>query len=406
MTYRVRFLLVFALACVAFPVRSPAPVVFRPGENAKYEGPGDEEVNGDASQLFNIGQSAERDGNRGRAIKAYRKLIHRFPHSELASGAEFNLARLLEANGNKLRAAAAYRELVEKYPRTNHFDEAIEAQFQIGEMYLSGKKVKVLGVPLATSMTDAVEIFAGIVKNAPYGRYTVRAQFDIGRAREKQGSNDLAIDAYRAVVEKFPNDPLAADAQYQIGYIWFKAARAGTYDQNAAKEARNGFQDFLFRYPKSEKAAQARENLRLLGQKQISNAFDIAKYYDKQKNYRAAVIYYNEVIRQQPGSGQGEASKKRLDELRAKVGDAALQPASVPRTPKTKPGSPPGLEAAGHADAPTGPIQRPPDKPAMRGNASDLAPLPPPGADTALPPPASLSPEPSAPPEATASPSP
>ena len=94
------------------------------------------------------------------------------------------------------------------------------------------------------------------------GVYTARAQFDIGRAREKQGSPDLAIDAYQAVVEKFPNDPLAVDAQYQIGYIWFSATRAGTYDPDAAERARVAFQDFLYRYPKSEKAPQAREEHR------------------------------------------------------------------------------------------------------------------------------------------------
>ena len=108
-----------------------------------------------------------------------------------------------------------------------------------------------------------MEIFAAIVRNAPYGHITARAQFDIGRAREKEGSPDLAIDAYKRV-EKFPNDPLAVDAQYQIGYIWFSATRAGTYDPEAPSRARVAFQDFLYRYPKSEKASQARENLALL----------------------------------------------------------------------------------------------------------------------------------------------
>ncbi|PYJ90144.1 MAG: outer membrane protein assembly factor BamD, partial [Verrucomicrobia bacterium] len=56
--------------------------------------------------------------------------------------------------------------------------------------------------------------------------------------------------------------------------------------------------------------------------KETSTAYDIAKFYDKQKEYRAAAIYYNEVIRTQPGSTEGERAKKRISELRAKVGDA------------------------------------------------------------------------------------
>jgi outer membrane protein assembly factor BamD len=398
MNYRFRFLCLLAVACIVFPARSPAPAVFRPHEKVKYVNPGEEEISGNAQQLFDVAQSAERDGNSGRALKAYRRIVGKYPRSSLAPGAQFQVARLLEERGDYLRAADAYRELVEKFPRSPHFEEAIEKQFQIGDMYLQGKKLKLLGLPILSSLDRSVEIFAAIVRTAPYGKYTARAQFNIGRAREKQGGNDLAIAAYQSVVEKFPNDPLAVDAQYQIGYIWFTAARKGTYDENAAIQARTGFEDFLFKFPKSEKAPQAKENLRLLEQKQTNNSLDIAKFYDKRKNYRAAVIYYNEVIRQQPGSPASEVAKKRVDELRSKVGDAALQPAAAIAAAKPqknmKGNQGPDYNAQGASGKPA------------RANAADLAPLPPAEADSALPPPASLSPEPSASPENSASPEP
>ena len=106
-----------------------------------------------------------------------------------------------------------------------------------------------------------------------------------------------------------------------------RPAQLGTNDAAAAGNAKTAFQDFLFHYPKSEKAAQARKNLDILEHKQTNNSFKVAKFYDKQKYYRAAVIYYNEVIRQQPGSEESNEAKKRIDQLRAKFGDAALQPA-------------------------------------------------------------------------------
>src|SRR5213075_55089 len=147
---------------------------------------------------------------------------------------------------NFLPAAESFSQLVEKYPGSPHFDEAIEAQFRIGQIYLAGKKLKILGIPVASSLDRAVTIFADVVRTAPYGKYTARAQFDIGLAREKQGANDAALQAYQAVVDKFPNEPVAVDAQYQIGYIWFTAARTGTKDAAAATNARTAFQDFLF----------------------------------------------------------------------------------------------------------------------------------------------------------------
>lgn len=305
---------------------SDAAVVFRPGEKTKYVAPGEEQLNGNAAELFEIGQKAEREGDLKRAIRAYRQLVRRYSHDALAAGAAFRGAVLYEQVHEYLEAASTYRLVVVNYPTSPHFNEAIEGQFRIGEMYLAGKKLKLLGIPLATSMDRAVDIFAAVIRTAPYGKYTARAQFDIGLAREKQGANDAALQAYQAVIDKFPNDPVAADAQYQIGYIWFTAERGGTKDVAATNNSRTAFQDFLFRYPNSEKAAQARANLQLLENKATTSSFDVARYYDKQKAYRAAVIYYNEVIRQQPGSVESEKAKKRIDQLRAKLGDKVLQP--------------------------------------------------------------------------------
>ncbi len=393
------------LACaIAWPTLSHGAVVFRP-KKSRYLTPGEENVSGSAQQLFNLGQSAENSGNFGRAIKAYRALVRRYPKDVLAEGAAYRYAVLQEQHGDLLKAAGAYRVVVEGYPKSPHFREAIEAQFRIGELYLNGKKLKLLGIPIKSSMDKAIEIFAAIVRTAPYGKYTARAQFDVGRATEKQGNAESAVTAYTAVVDKFPEDPVAADAQYQIGYLWLKTARSGVNDAKAVANARIGFQDFLHRYPKSEKAAQARENLRMLEQKQMSNSFQIAKFYDKQKNYRAAVIYYNDVIRQQPGSSQSDRAKKRVAELRAKVGDAALQAPEVTAATAKKPKAPPRAEQ-GESES---------ESPMMRTSPDDVAPLPPPEADESLPPPASLTPtttlapaepeaEPSPTPEATATP--
>src|SRR6266566_3675806 len=391
MYFRIRTLVVFIVAVLALPTIGMASVIFQPGKKAKYVAPGEEEISGNAAELFQIGQTAEKEGNTKRAIKAYKSLVKRHPKDALAAGALFRAAELQEQNHDYFRAAESFRQLVEKYPGSPHFDEAIEGQFRIGEIYLAGKKLRILGIPVASSLERAVTIFASVVRTAPYGKYTARAQFDIGLAREKQGANDAAIEAYQAVVNKFPNEPIAVDAQYQIGYIWFHASRTGTKDIAAASNAKTAFQDFLFHYPNSEKAAQARDNLNLLEQKQTSSSFAVAKFYDKQKYYRAAVIYYNEVIRQQPGSTESDRAKKRIDELRAKVGDAALQPIVATAGTSNKKGGASGDRMAKRW-------------PATPGSENDQAPLPSPDTDLSLPPPASLAPDTTTAPEPSSPP--
>lgn len=393
MRYRLCFIVLLGAAAVAFPERSPAPVVFQSGKGVKYTAPGEEEINGTAQELAAIGAKAAQEGNLKRGVKAYSKILKRYPRDRVAPEASFRIGQLQEQRRDYLRAAGAYRYLVEKYPQSPFFEEAIEGQFRIGEMYLSGKKRKLLGLTIGNMLDAAVEIFASVVRTAPYGKYTARAQFDIGLAREKQGLADAAITAYQAVIDKFPNEPVAADAQYQIGYLWYAAARAGTKDPNAVSRAKTGFQDFLFRYPHSEKAPQARENLQRMDRKSTSDSFGVAKFYDKQKNYRAAVIYYNDVIRQQPGSTQGDQAKKRIDELRAKVGEAAVQEIlAAANAPKKKP----TVAHAGESRE---------GAPEMRTSPNDVAPLPPPE-DVSLPPPASLAPDTTTAPAASPTPAP
>src|SRR3954452_17377584 len=379
MQFLIRVILV-AIAVVFFaPEPSGASIIFKPNKT-EYVPPGEEEINGNAAEIYQTAQNAEKENNLKRAIRAYKTLVKRHPKDALAPNALFRAAQLQEQTHQFTPAAESYLQLVERYASNTHFDEAIEGQFRVGEVYLNGKKLKVLGIPIASALDRAVTIFANVVRTAPYGRYTARAQFNIGLAREKQGANDTAIQAYQPVVDNFPDEPIAVDAQYQIGYIWFTAAQLGTNDAAAAGNAKTAFQDFLFHYPKSEKAAQARKDLDILEHKQTNNSFKVAKFYDKQKYYRAAVIYYNEVIRQQPGSEESNKAKKRIDQLRAKYGDAALQPAipgseTAKKTPETH-----GARSAGSGSA-------------NPGAPNNEAPLPPSDGESSLPPPASLAPD-------------
>src|SRR5213075_1265558 len=376
----IRAFLFLAVALFLLPESGSASIMFRAGEKAKYVPPGEEEMSGNAAELYQIGQTAEKENNPKRAIRAYKTLVKRHPKDALASTALYRAAQLQEQTHQYTPAADSYLQLVERYPSSPHFDEAVEGQFRVGEVYLNGKKLKVLGIPIASALDRAVTIFSNVVRTAPYGRYTARAQFNIGMAREKQGANDAAIQAYQAVVDKFPNEPIAVDAQYQIGYIWFTAAQLGTNDAAAAGNAKTAFQDFLFHYPKSEKAPQARKDLDILEHKQTSNSYKVAKFYDKQKYYRAAVIYYNEVIRQQPGSKESSEAKKRIDQLRAKFGDARLQPAIPVSQNVTKKSDAQGARSVGTGNArPRGP--------------NNEAPLPSSESDSSLPPPASLAPD-------------
>ena len=135
------FVLSLALSVACLQVTRGA-VVFRPGEKAKYVAPGEEQLSGDAAELFAIGQKAEKEGNLKRAIGAYRQLVRKYPRDALAAGAAFRGAQLYEQVHEYLEAAGTYRLVVTNYPTSPHFNEAIEGQFRVGEKFFRDKGVR------------------------------------------------------------------------------------------------------------------------------------------------------------------------------------------------------------------------------------------------------------------------
>ena len=144
-------------------------------------------MSGNAQELFSKAQEAEKKGNIKRAIKAYRTLVRRHPKDTLAPGSLYRMAQLQEQTREYLKAAQSYAVLAERFPKSERFDESIEALFRIGEMYLAGRKVKISRHSVQGSMDEAANIFTAIIRTAPYGKYTARAQFDIGPCAGKTG---------------------------------------------------------------------------------------------------------------------------------------------------------------------------------------------------------------------------
>src|SRR6266853_1953022 len=116
MQFVIRAFLVFAAAVFLLPEHGVASVVFQPGKKAKYVAPGEEEISGNAAELFKIGETAEKEGNLKRAIRAYKTLVKRHPRDKLAPTALYHAGQLQEQLHMYTPAADSFRELVERYP--------------------------------------------------------------------------------------------------------------------------------------------------------------------------------------------------------------------------------------------------------------------------------------------------
>ncbi len=335
-----------------------AELVWRPGEGWSDESGSDVSASSSRDQL-DLAHKLEAQGQRDAALKAYKGLLRRWPLSFFAPEAQYRVGKILEDEGDFYSAFTAFQKMVTKYPSSDYFPQALNEQYRIANLYLAGEPQRIWKIPVGPSMQRTIEMYNRIIKNAPYGDYAAQCQFNIGIANEKLRKFTDAVDAYQLVLDNYPTSSVAANAQYQIGYAWMKSSISGDYDMGAAKKATDAFQDYLVRYPNSDKAVQAQENIRRLGQKQTQGAFDIAKFYETQHQTRAAFIYYNEVVREDPTSEQAAQAKKRIQELRPMVealpGGIGPDGSGNPAIPPQKIASAPGMPLAGdQAPAPPG----------------------------------------------------
>ncbi len=319
MSLRVTTFCVFAIFAAMFPLsaQSPAPQ----GKPAAGIA-----VSADEQAEFDAAKNLDESGATQQAIAAYRQFLKDSPASGLASKAQYRVAELLESTGDLSKAFDAYQTLISRFPDTPEFEKSVSRQVLIANEYLAGRKLKFLGMELVPATDRAEQMYTSILKNAPFSKNAPVAQFNLGLTYEKQGKAKEAAAAYQGVLDKYPNNPIADDALYQIGYVYMQVGATGrSQDLSALVQAKNTFEDFLLQYPNSEKAAQARDNLASIGGRESGDLLAVAMFYDRYKNYRAAAIYYNDVIRRQPGTKNAKYAGERIQVLRSDIGDDALR---------------------------------------------------------------------------------
>lgn len=303
-----------ALLCLACPTECPAPLIWRKGEGWAWEHAGIPTATNPKEQL-DVARQLQQQKNYGDAISAFRRLVRRWPTSFAAQDARLGLAECLSATDYHYKAFLEYQQLISKHPNSPHFETALQRQFEIGNLFLAGTKHKVWGVKWFPALDKAIEVFEQVVKNGPYSKTGPLAQFRIGLCYEKQKEYLAAVHAYEKLLERYPQDPIAEEGQFEIGIAYKKESARAEYDQNAANQSIAAFTDFLVRYPKSDKAPLAEQYRAELKLEQGRGLFQIGKFYEKNKNYKAALIYYNEVIEQNAKSIWAAEAQKKIDEL-------------------------------------------------------------------------------------------
>jgi len=329
MRQRLVFLILLGAFAVFYPLRSPAPLVYTPGEGWHYESYGSSGAwrKDRAEDQLQVAQEAFDAGDHAMALRAGNYLLRKWPLSDYAPAAQFLVARCYELKGNDERAFKEYQKMFEQYPKSDKLKDALQQQYEIALRFLAGQRFRLWGyIPFFPNMEKTAGLFEKIVASAPYSDVAPDAQLKIGAAYEKKKAYPEAVDAYERAADRYYDRPkIAADALYNAGKVYTKQAATAEYDQGSAGQAIATFTDFMTLYPDDPRVPEVRDIILSLRNEQARGNFKIAEFYAKQKKWSGALIYYNEVVLRGPESPLAPIARERIDEIKQRQVAAAPQ---------------------------------------------------------------------------------
>lgn len=158
-------------------------------------------------------------------------------------------------------------------------------------------------------LSDLVNIYRGTSRADEIYYYYAKSQI---------GMNDymMAGHWFRTLVKDFPRSQYAEEAQYMIGYCYYKDSPNPRLDQQVTQQAIDALQLYVNLYPNSDRVEEANRLIIELRDKLVYKSYLSAKLYYDLQDYKAAVVALNNSIKDFPDTKYREELMYML--LRAK----------------------------------------------------------------------------------------
>jgi len=289
-----RNLFILSLFILFLSTRAQADWIWTP-ETGKFINP-KWEVKPTPDDQLEYAQSFRDQGNCKKAMVEYKKLIKAYPRSKEAPEAEFYTGQCLEDMVKPYEAYQAYQLVIDKYPFSERAAQIVGLEYNIANHLLENKGRSKWAQVVVGSDDRVIEILRTVIKDAPYGKFAAISQYKIGLYLKEKGMYQEARDEFEKTMNDYPNSEWAQASKFQIAMADTSRASDAQHEQKVTGVAMDEFNEFVKTHPDSQLTPEAKAQMALLKEREAENNFVIAKFYQKQKNLKAARIYYKEVI--------------------------------------------------------------------------------------------------------------
>jgi len=123
------------------------------------------------------------------------------------------------------------------------------------------------------------------------------------------------IDAqteFERLMQNFPNSEFAQESQFRLGQSMYLQSNSFDRDQTETLDARRILSEFVETYPASFFRDSAEAYIAKCQDKLAHKEFSHGRFYQKKREYEAAIIYYNSLMAEYPESEYVPQAKLNL----------------------------------------------------------------------------------------------
>ena len=122
----------------------------------------------------------------------------------------------------------------------------------------------------------------------------------------------LAAYYFKSFTTTFPTSSKREDADFMVAYSNYQMAPNYRLDQTFANKAIESFQEYINTYPESEKVPEANKLIDRMRLIMEAKAFETAELYYNLKQYQAALVSYENVLKEFPETTNAEKVRYKL----------------------------------------------------------------------------------------------
>jgi outer membrane protein assembly factor BamD (BamD/ComL family) len=258
------------------------------------------------------------------AAEKFATAADRWPDTPLEEDSLFLQAESYFFADEYVKAHDTFEKLFKKYSNTRHLETAVSREFAIGRFWEQMHDAKPLwsiqpnftdkGRPWFDTFGYAMKAYQNVRMYDPTGPLADNSLMAVGTAYFRHDDFEEAAMEFDQLRKDYPNSDHQMLAHVLGMQAKMRVYQGSMYDKTALKEAHEIADSALTQFgPKlgSEQARMIKARSQIV-EEEANRLYEVGQYYEKNKHYRAARFYYNNLLDEYSRTEKADRAKERL----------------------------------------------------------------------------------------------